>query len=163
MARDDAKVAAVLADIADGESLRAAAVKAGTKPSTFLLWVDNDPLLAEQYARAKASGMECRADEILEIADETTVVAMHEGKEVTLAMDSVAIQRNRLRVDSRKWLLSKLAPKRYGEKIVQEHTGPGGGPIQTRELSLADRAARIAALLATAAPPKLDDDGDGRC
>lgn len=46
-----------------------------------------------------------------------------------------------------------VAPER------REHSGPHGGPIQTRELSLADRAARIAALLANAAPPKIEDDG----
>jgi len=36
----------------------------------------------------------------------------------------------RLRVDSRKWLASKLAPKKYGEKVSAELSGPDGGPIQ---------------------------------
>ncbi len=38
------------------------------------------------------------------------------------------VQRSRLRVDSRKWLLSKLKPERYGDKL--QHSGPGGGPVQ---------------------------------
>ena len=41
-----------------------------------------------------------------------------------------AIQRSRLRVDARKWLLSKLAPKKYGDKIETTLQGPDGGAIQ---------------------------------
>jgi hypothetical protein len=39
------------------------------------------------------------------------------------------IQRSRLRVDSRKWLASKLVPKKYGDKVSAEVSGPDGGPI----------------------------------
>ncbi len=41
-------------------------------------------------------------------------------------VDHEHIQRSRLRVDARKWLMSKMAPKKYGEKL--QHTGDGGGP-----------------------------------
>ena len=47
-----------------------------------------------------------------------------------VVFDSTAVQRNRLRVDARKWLLSKLAPKKYGDKLTQEHTGANGGAIE---------------------------------
>mgnify|MGYP000426269079 FL=1 len=47
-----------------------------------------------------------------------------------VVFDSTAVQRNRLRVDARKWLLSKMVPKKYGDKLVQEHTGANGGAIQ---------------------------------
>ena len=47
-----------------------------------------------------------------------------------VVFDSTAVQRNRLRVDTRKWLLSKLAPKKYGDKVLNEHTGAYGGAIQ---------------------------------
>jgi hypothetical protein len=39
-------------------------------------------------------------------------------------------QRDKLRVDTRKWLMSKFDPKRFGDKVTQEHTGPDGTPIQ---------------------------------
>lgn len=38
--------------------------------------------------------------------------------------------RSRLRIDARKWLASKLAPKKSGDKLAAEVSGPDGGPIQ---------------------------------
>jgi len=43
----------------------------------------------------------------------------------------VAVARSRLRIDARKWLASKLAPKKYGDKIDATLSGPDGGPIKT--------------------------------
>lgn len=45
-------------------------------------------------------------------------------------VDGDHIQRSRLRVDTRKWLLSKVLPKVYGDKSTTTHTGPDGGPVQ---------------------------------
>lgn len=39
------------------------------------------------------------------------------------------VDRSRLQVDSRKWLLSKLVPHKYGDKITQEISGPNGKPL----------------------------------
>lgn len=58
-----------------------------------------------QYTRARDIGLDCMADEVQEIAD---------NKEGDVARD-------RLRFDSRRWYLSKMAPKRYGEKLA--HVG----------------------------------------
>ena len=69
----------------------------------------------EQYAHAREVQAEVRADEIVDIADAT------EGG------SNEAVQSARLRVDSRKWIASKLLPKKYGDKI--QHTGDGGGPV----------------------------------
>lgn len=44
--------------------------------------------------------------------------------------DQDVIARSRLRVDARKWYASKLAPKKYGDKITQEISGPDGGAVQ---------------------------------
>ena len=54
-----------------------------------------------------------------------------DGEDVALALDATAVARNRLRVDARKWVASKLKPKKYGDKMTQEHTGADGGAIQT--------------------------------
>jgi hypothetical protein len=40
------------------------------------------------------------------------------------------VDRSRLMVDTRKWLLSKMFPKKYGDKIDATLSGPDGGPIQ---------------------------------
>jgi hypothetical protein len=38
-------------------------------------------------------------------------------------VDSAAVQHQRLRVDSRKWLLSKIVPKIYGDRVALDHAG----------------------------------------
>ena len=58
--------------------------------------------------------------------------------------------RDRLRVDTRKWILSKLVPKKYGTKVTAEITGADGGPVQTEEMSTMEIARRVAFLLAKA-------------
>ena len=57
---------------------------------------------------------------------------------------------DRLRVDTRKWILSKLVPKKYGTKVTAEITGADGGPVQTEEMSSLEIARRVAFLLASA-------------
>lgn len=112
---DDDCVAELLSRIADGDSLRTIAKDARMPaPSTFMDWVRKDPELAERYARAREIGMDAIGEEILEIVDSST--------------PETAV-RDRLRYDARRWYLSKLAPKKYGEKV--QHTGADGdGPVQ---------------------------------
>jgi hypothetical protein len=65
--------------------------------------------------------MELMATEILDIADDGSndTYETDDGEKV----NQDHINRSRLRVDTRKWLMSKLAPKKYGEKVQQEVTG----------------------------------------
>jgi transposase-like protein len=113
------KVASILARLERGESLSSICRTPGMPPRpTFASWVTADvDGLADRYARARDAGREIMADEIVAIADE----AVGEPAEVQAA---------RLRVDARKWILSKRLPRTYGDKITQEHTGPGGGPVR---------------------------------
>lgn len=92
-------------------------------PQTVISWVLQDlgPGFAEQYARAREVGYQLMADELTEIADDGSNDWMVvEGREVP---DHEYITRSRLRVDTRKWLLSKALPKIYGDKIAHEHSG----------------------------------------
>ena len=101
--------------IAHGESLR----KICTDPdmpvcSTVFKWLINHKEFAEQYARAREAQCDAFVEEILEISDDSagdTLVT--EGGEKP---NSEWINRSKLRVDTRKWLMSKLAPKKYGDK-----------------------------------------------
>jgi hypothetical protein len=103
----------VVEQIASGHSLRAICDADGMPaPSTICLWLSEDGEFAEQYTRARERQADWYADEIIEIADGAT--------DANLA---------RLRVDARKWKASKLAPKKYGDKVTNEHTGAGGGPM----------------------------------
>ena len=115
--------------IAKGESLRKICLDKDTPSHTTILkWLREIEGFASQYARAREDQAEFYLDEIIAISDESSQdkVANEDGTEPT---DSEAIQRSKLRVDTRKWAMSKLAPKKYGDKITQEVTGANGDPI----------------------------------
>jgi len=90
--------------------------------STALDWAftDGHPF-SRHYATSREVQAESLADEMQEIADDSTndyVVRL--GKEV---LNPEAVQRSRLRIDTRKWIASKMKPKRFGDKIFNEHSG----------------------------------------
>lgn len=117
----------VLDAIAEGKSLRQIERAGGPKLSTFLTWAAHDKELADQYARAMEIRSERLADELVEIADDGTNDFMR--TDAGLAYNAEHVQRSKLRVDTRKWLLAKLQPKKYGEKIEQTHVGDPNKPI----------------------------------
>jgi hypothetical protein len=102
--------------------------------STIWRWAATKPDFQEAYARAKLAQMDRFAEEILEISDNGTNDWMdrQQGEETVRVADHEHIQRSRLRVDARKWLMSKLAPKKYGDRVEQILMGPDGGPIEHR-------------------------------
>ena len=108
----------------DGLSLRKACLEAGITASTFLEFVERSEDIAEQYARAREALIDKIADETIEIADAPV------GSLATGGTDSGAVAKQKLQVDTRKWLLSKLAPKKYGDKVEQTLLGADGGPLQ---------------------------------
>lgn len=133
---------AITERIADGESLRSICTdEAMPAKSTVFKWLSQQKEFADQYARAREEQAETLAAEIVEIADEecTMVRASKHGAkaddsesgEVEVVFDATAVARNRLRVDARKWVASKLKPKVYGDKVSTELTGPNGGPVET--------------------------------
>jgi hypothetical protein len=99
---------------------RVIAKEIGVQWATLMSWIDADSDRAKQYARAREAQADKLAEDLLAIADESEVEAIYEGDAVKLELSGVAVARNRLRVDARKWLASKMAPKRYGEKLQQE-------------------------------------------
>lgn len=101
--------------------------------STIFLWISKHEGFSEQYAIAKEASVEALADDILDIADNASNDWMEaHGDSEGYRQNGEAIRRSKLRVDSRKWLLSKIAPKKYGEKVQQEVSGPGGKPVETK-------------------------------
>jgi hypothetical protein len=80
---------------------------------TIRRWCLKYPQFRSQYAQAKALQIEALVDEIIDIADDAsqdTFISEH-GKQVC---NNEFIARSRVRIDTRKWLASKLAPKLYG-------------------------------------------------
>ena len=110
--------------IVDGLSLRAALKAVGIiRASEFFRWMKEDETKSksDQYARATDERAEFMFEEILDIADEATndykIVDLGDGVEVE-KLNAENIQRSRLRVDARKWHLSKVKPKKYGDKLA---------------------------------------------
>ena len=89
--------------------------------STVQLWISTDEQLSGIYARGKVKQADYMAEEILSIADDATndymAVMNADGSERDV-LNSEHVQRSRLRIDSRKWLMSKLIPKKYGDRLA---------------------------------------------
>lgn len=98
-------------------------------PQTVRNWVKNDDAFSLLIAGAREAGHDAIAMEILAIADDTsndTIETKHgpiPNKEWIL--------RSKLRCEARFKLLAKWDPKRYGEKLTAELSGPNGGPIES--------------------------------
>jgi predicted secreted protein len=99
---------------------------------TVYAWKAANPDFDARIARAREAGFDAIAHECLEIADETAFDTI-QGENGDRA-NSEWISRSKLRVETRLKLLAKWDPKRYGDKITQEHTGAGGGPVQIEKI-----------------------------
>lgn len=92
-------------------------------PSTIYLWQYKHPEFSDMYMQAKANQAHVLADECLQIADDDsgdTKIDPETGYEVC---NTEFIARSRLRIDTRKWMAARLAPKYYGkaaEEIPKE-------------------------------------------
>lgn len=123
---DQSKADIICAAIAEGYSLRKACqLPDMPKPSTVCEWVLKDAAFAEQYTHARQLQAQLLADEILEIADDgrNDIIEVEENGKTRIETNWDCIHRSRIRVDTRKWYLSKVLPKIYGDKIGVEHSG----------------------------------------
>lgn len=131
----------ILLEIMKGRSLTAIlkTEERGDLPSkvTFFEWLKEDEELTNQYARATEVRADIIFDDILAIADENTNDTSINENGIEVVNNDV-IQRSRLRIDARKWVLSKLNPKKFGDKIQTEHSGEIKGvnlsSLSTQEL-----------------------------
>lgn len=122
---DQAKADKLCSLLEDGWSLRKAAAEIGVSAPAVLYWTKTRPEFLEQYTRARELGYLLLADEIISISDEADAKAVTapDGETQEVRFDATAVARNRLRVDTRKWMLSKMLPKVFGDKIEHEHKG----------------------------------------
>ena len=114
--------------LSGGESLTSICKDDGMPAKvTVFKWIRNDAEFANQYARAREAQAEHYLDEIIQISDYSvldTGIDPESGNERT---NHDVIQRAKLRVDTRKWAMSRLAPKKYGDRIT--HGGDPDAPI----------------------------------
>lgn len=94
--------------------------------STFYKWLREHEEFSKQYARACEERTEAMAEDILDIADDgtndLTTRTDKRGNEYEV-VDNDVIQRSKLRVETRKWLMAKMKPKKYGDKLDMTTNG----------------------------------------
>lgn len=95
----DADGERVLEALADSGNLSKACRETSTTVQSFLRWCDKSAANADRYVRAREAGLDCEADRAIEEA---------------LTAEDAGL--GRLALDARKWYLSKLMPKKYGDK-----------------------------------------------
>lgn len=143
---------AICERLADGESLREIC-KADDMParSTVFKWLSEHKAFSDQYTRAREEQADLLFEEALSIADNPL-----EGVKLKISSDGKTeesrgdmIEHRRLQVDVRKWMVGKLAPKKYGEKVTNIHEG-GEKPVEMVTRTDRERA-KAMALLATKA------------
>lgn len=111
---DDAVVQTILDRMGLGHTLKAICRDPGMPPaSTVRHWVIDDVAgLAVRYRRAREAQAEVWADEIIETAEDS----------------SLEPNDRRVKIDAKKWIMSKIAPRQYGDKII--HSGDADNPIR---------------------------------
>lgn len=154
---------AICKRLAQGESLRSICRDADMPDRTTVQdWVlkDSPAGFALQYTQARDLGLDEIADECQEIVDDGSNDWMekhHEGH-TAYVVNGEALGRSRLRFDHRRWYLSKLAPKRYGDRTSVELSGH----LSMSEMSEEDIRAELAALANAGVIPTslVEDDED---
>lgn len=126
--------------LAQGISLRTVCLMEGMPTiATAFAWMRTKDNFLNQYARAKQESADAMAEDILDIADETNQV-IKSGAE---KKSSAYAQAQRLRVDTRKWLMAKMKPKKYGDTIDVKS---GGEPLPAAQIIMYsgdDRLAKV--------------------
>ena len=90
--------------------------------NTVLRWLERHTEFQTQYARARTALMDHYADQMVEIA--------FEGSNT----DQVAVARDRLKVDTLKWIMSKIGHRKYGDKLAIDASGDHGGPTEIKRV-----------------------------
>lgn len=120
----------ILLKIEMGASLRSVLKEDGMPDAvTFYRWLDKDVEKVKQYARATELRADAKFDSIEQDYQEEPQRDPETGR-----IDSAWVQLQRLKIDSKKWELSKLNPKKYGDKVSLDHT-TGGEKINQIDLS----------------------------
>lgn len=134
--------AKVCAHIAGGKSLRSTARVEGMPAlSSLTKWLREHEEFSAQYATATAERADHIFEEMLEIAntpivgEQVTTKQVYSADGVPMAVSEVTkvrremVEHRKLQIDTRKWILARMAPRKYGDRVTTEVGGIGGGEI----------------------------------
>lgn len=119
----DEALPSIIEAIASGSSVRRACATRGTSDVQFFRRMsgsgDAAAQLRSDYTRARSHRADARFESIDSVGDE-----MRAGE--------IDAQQARVLIDAIKWQCAHEMPARYGDRVSQEISGPGGGPVQSR-------------------------------
>jgi hypothetical protein len=128
----------ICSKIANGQGLVKICKEEGMPArSTVMLWLFKNKEFSDKYTQAREAQADFYFEEMLDIADgdEGDMLLDKDGNP-TGKVNHENINRSRLRVDTRKWIVARLAPKKYGDKIdfdPQDNNWTVNGiPVKTR-------------------------------
>ncbi len=113
--------------------------------ATVFRWCAQNEEFRNRYARARLIQAEVMADELLTIADTSTPEYYNVA---------------RLRVDTRKWILSKVLPKVYGDAMQLRHADADGNSLKVEVTRVSPRKPRVIDVTPTPALRAPDDGSD---
>lgn len=97
-------------------------------PSTIMDWLSDNPKFSAQYARAKSLQADFMGDSLLPIADDTS------GDELVTKNGVIEnrefVNRSKIRIETRMWLMERLAPKKYGKQVDSDEEKEAYKPPQ---------------------------------
>jgi hypothetical protein len=124
----------ICARLSAGESLKSICRDPTMPPfSTVQGWArTNHCGFAALYGCARELQAQTFADELIDIADDGSndwIRRENERGRVSYVVDKEHIARSRLRFEARQWVISKILPKTYGDKLQLKHSGPVAPPV----------------------------------
>ena len=132
--------------------------------SSFLSWVSKDHDLSERYVRAREAQADFYGEQIIDISDDTTgdyiETVDNEGNVIGRRVDPGRVQRAKLQADSRKWVIARMNPGKWGDRIANEISGPKGGAIAVDARSDPRQVGRRVAMLLAMAVHKQEQVED---
>ena len=125
-----ATMVAVCERIAAGESMREICAGDDMPDRTQInRWMAADPALRQQYLDACRARTFHYAEEIIDIADDSSQDATVD-KDGNEQLNAEFVARAKVRIDARKWIMARMNRVDFGDKVTQEVTGPDGGPVK---------------------------------
>lgn len=112
----DERIAVICEQVAEGQTIRQIAAHLGCSPGRVLQIInEGGEEAAKQYARARDLAADLFEADIYMAAEACT---------------PESAPADRVKIDALKWIAARRAPKRYSEKLLQEVSGPDGGPVR---------------------------------
>lgn len=112
----DPRVAVICEQVAEGQTIRQIAASLGCSAGRVIQIInENGDEAVKQYARARDMAADLFEADIYTAAEACT---------------PESAPADRVKIDALKWIAARRAPKRYSERLLQEVSGPEGGPIQ---------------------------------